>query len=109
MRAITVTSLSAAEEREDGRLELVRSMKTTYRGPLAIVCEDKIVGVVELLDVVPEVVPGRVRPVHQWVLADLHPVPAGIRFPYTGFLGIRDVGVSIERALLRAVGWEKVQ
>lgn len=43
------------------------------------------------------------RPMKHWCVGRSRAVPAGLRFPYMGFLGLRTLGAPIAEALLRAV------
>lgn len=43
------------------------------------------------------------RPMKHWCVGRPRPVPAGLRFPYTGFQGVRTLGAPVTEALLRAV------
>lgn len=47
--------------------------------------------------------PTWMKPRQHWILTDARPVPDGLRFLYTGFLGIRDLGESIAASLMQAL------
>lgn len=76
-----------------------------------------IVGVVDLVDVHEHLAaecddhctvwgeyrPFGLRTIKHWVLENPRPVPLDGEFPHTGFLGIRELDVAVERALLEVL------
>jgi hypothetical protein len=124
MRVISVRGPYATAIFEKGgprRLE-TRAWQTNLRGPTAIVFDNHVIGVVEIVDVhqtgqdacadacdpIPggatgELVSASHTRLFHWVIANPRRLPDGVSFPYGGFIGIGYLPVGFAAALEHAL------